>query len=103
MKEATKRAFEHEIEHEELIFADDNARIAWEVGQEVDRISALLPAEAPTLNARTISFDSKNRSRGTYAVFFSGTVFPTDRKGVLVVPERSLRILDQLQISYQLL
>jgi hypothetical protein len=103
MREAFARAFTHELEQEELIFADENAKTAWQVGQEVDRVLALLPAEGLTLNTRTITFDPENRSRGTYAVFFSGTVFPTDRKGVLVVPERSLRILDRLQISYQLL
>lgn len=98
MKEATARAQECK---EEIVFADENAKLAWEIGQGVDRITALLPPESSALKTETITFEAKYLSRGTYAVFFSGTVIATDRKGVLVVPERSLHVLDQLQIPYQ--
>jgi len=100
MKEATVKALSSEVE-EEIVFADENARIAWEIGQAVDRIMESLPPEGTSLNTETISFDSENLSRGTYAVFFAGTVIATDRKGVLAVSERSLYVLKQLGISYQ--
>lgn len=103
MEEATAKALSQDGEQEELIFADENARVAWEVGKEVDRIIASLPPESSSLQTETITFEPEHLSRGTYAVFFSGTVIATDHKGVLVVPERSLQILKQLQIPYHIL
>ena len=100
MNEATAKGIAREAEQEELIFADENAKVAWEVGQAVDQISASLPPESPSLKAKTITFEPENISRGTYAVFFSGTVIGTDREGVLTVPERSLQILERLGIPY---
>lgn len=98
MKEAAAPAHQSE---EEIVFANENAKIAWEIGQEVDRVTALLPPEGSVLKTETIAFAPEYLSRGTYAVFFSGTVIATDRKGVLAVPERSLHVLEQLQIPYQ--
>ena len=82
-------------------FADENARIAWEVGQAISRISGELPPETPNLNARSVSFSPEYEAKGTYAIFFAGTVIGTDQKGVFVVPERSLTILHKLGIPYR--
>lgn len=86
---------------EEVVFADEHAKVAWEIGQAVSRITASLPSEGQSLQAQTITFAPADLSRGTYALFFSGTVIGTDRKDVFLVPERSLKVLDELEIPYQ--
>lgn len=85
---------------EEIVFADEYARTAWEVGQAVANITASLPPEDQNLGAQTIAFEPRHLSRGTYAIFFSGTVIGTDREGVFLVPERSLNVLERLGIPY---
>lgn len=87
---------------EELVFASEHAKLAWEVGEAVSRIIAFLPPEGQSLKATTITFESENLSKGTYALLFSGTVIGTDRKEVFLVPDRSLSVLKQLGIPYQL-
>ncbi len=86
---------------EEIVFADEYARTAWEVGQAISRIIGSLPPEDQNLKAQTITFEPKDISRGTYAIFFSGTVIGTERSGVFLVPERSLEVLNRLGIPYQ--
>ncbi len=84
------------------VFADENAKIAWEVSQEVERIAATLPPEGQRLNPQLITFDTKHKRRGLHAIFTAGTVIGTDQEGVLLVPERSLKILDALGIPYNI-
>jgi hypothetical protein len=81
-------------------FADERAKIAWEVGRQISCLLASFPTEKQNLEAKTIAFAPKHISRGTYAVFLSGTVIGTEREGVFVVPQRSLEILDRLRIPY---
>lgn len=85
----------------ERIFADEKAKTAWEIAQAVENVTASLPPEGLNLNTRLITFEDEHARKGRYALFFSGTVIGTDRKGVFSVPERSLRILDALNIPYQ--
>ena len=85
-----------------IVYADENARIAWEVGKEVTELNKELPPEGPDLNAQTIYFDNEYEARGTYAIFFAGTVIGTAHWGEFVVPERSLIILETLRIPYKL-
>jgi hypothetical protein len=84
----------------EVHFADERARLAWEVGHAVSKIVDSLPPETQNLEAKTITFAPKHISRGTYAILLSGTVIGTKREGVFVVPKRSLQILDRLRIPY---
>ena len=98
---AVLRAKSSQMEASDVVFANDKARIAWEVGQEVSKLTPELPVETPTMAARTISFDSAHRTRGTYAIFVAGTVIGTAEFGVFVVPERTLTILRKLDIPYK--
>jgi hypothetical protein len=82
-------------------YANEKARIAWELGQEIAALSKDIPAEEPTLDAKTITFAPENRTRGTYAIFLAGTVIGTNESGVFVVPQRSLQILERLHIHYR--
>ena len=88
------------LEVQEISFANEKAKIAWEIGQKVSGLAAILPAETPNMDAKTIYFDSADRTRGTYAVFLTGTVVGTAEVGVFVVPERTLTILRKLGIPY---
>lgn len=90
------------IENHEMafVFANEKARIAWRVGREIDRIAATLPQESHHLDAKPIRFDVEYITRGTYAIFLSGTVIGTDQEDVFVVPERTLKILQKLDIPY---
>lgn len=84
------------------VFANENARIGWEVSQVVDRIAASLPPETARLNAEPITFDSEHELRGLHAIFTAGTViFTSDLAGAILVPERSRQILDILGIPYR--
>jgi len=82
-------------------FADQTAKLAWETKQAVNQCIGNLPPEAGSLNARPIRFSKEYDTQGTFAVFFAGTVIGTDEKGVFVVPQRTIQILEQLGIPYQ--
>jgi hypothetical protein len=84
-------------------YANDKARIAWELGQEIAALSKDVPAEEPTLNAKTITFAPEDMTRGTYAIFLAGTVIGTNESGIFVVPQRSLQILERLRIQYRVI
>ena len=86
----------------ELRFADRNPRIAWEVGRAVRSLEADLPAEGNNLEAKPISFSPEQKARGTYAILMLGTVIYSDRRGVYLVPQRSLTALERLGIEYKL-
>ena len=82
-------------------YANEKARIAWELGQEIAALSKDIPAEEPTLAAKTITFAPEDMTRGTYAIFLAGTVIGTNKSGSFVVPQRSLHILERLHIHYR--
>src|ERR1700727_3103896 len=82
-----------QMETQEVSFANDKAKIAWEIGQRVSALTAELPGETPTMDSKTICFEDADRTRGTYAVLFAGTVVGTAEIGVFVVPERTLTVL----------
>lgn len=84
-----------------LVFANEKAKIAWEVGQQLARFASELPSETPSMDAKAIRFDSTHRTRGIYAILFTGTVVGTSQEGVFVVPERTLLALQKLHIPYQ--
>ncbi|OGE20421.1 hypothetical protein A3A14_03650 [Candidatus Daviesbacteria bacterium RIFCSPLOWO2_01_FULL_43_38] len=86
------------------VFADERAKLAWAIAKAVDSLTATLPPEGQKLEARLITFDAndaREASRGRYAIFLAGTVIGTDQKGVFLVPGRSLKILEMLNIPYQ--
>ena len=100
---ATRAAAQADIlqmEVQEVSFANEKAKIAWEIGQEILKLENKLPVETPTMVARTICFDEAHRTRGTYAVLLAGTVVGTAEVGVFVVPERTLAVLRKLGIPY---
>ncbi len=82
-----------------LVFADEHARIAWQTTQDVERIAASMPAEGARLNLQPVSFDEKHERRGLRAIFVAGTVIGT-REDYLLVPERTVQILEQLGIRH---
>ena len=96
-----RRARVHMITEPQVVFADENARIAWEVSQELRKFESELPAETPTMKAKTIAFDPAHQARGTYTVLFAGTSVGTKMRGVYVVPERTLIALERLGIPYR--
>jgi hypothetical protein len=93
---------ERKVRHEEeIIFADDNAKTAWEVGRALEKLARDLPPEGDNLQAAFISFEPEHKAKGTYAVLLAGTVVYTDRTGVYMVPERTIEALDALGIPYR--
>jgi len=84
------------------IYADENARIADEIGKAVDRLATTLPPEGPDPRMQPITFDTNHKIAGWYAVFFAGTVVATDHEDVFLVPERTLKALDALGIPYRI-
>ncbi len=84
----------------DISFADEKSRIAYQVGEKIDRIVRNLPPENPHSPAKAITFDPQHITPGTYAIFFSGTVVGTREKDVFVVPERTLTILGKLKIPF---
>lgn len=91
----------HIAEGGKLTFADDKAKIAWETAQAVERIASSLPPEGQQLDAKAITFAPEDELRGLHAIFTAGTVIGTSERGVLLVPERSLKILRKLSIRYR--
>lgn len=85
------------------VFADEETQLGFEVAEAVSKLVAELPPESPYLSTQPITFegfDRKDRIRGLSAVFTVGTVWGADKKGVLVVPERTIGILQQLGIPF---
>ena len=98
---ATARGGPKQAQKQEVVFADARAQMASELGQAVSEVVSSLPPEPQNLRAHTITFDPECSSKGTYAIFFAGTVVGTDREGVFMVPERSLTVLERLGIPYR--
>jgi hypothetical protein len=84
------------------IYADENARIADEIGKAVDRVATSLPPEGPDLRMQPITFDTNHKIAGWYAVFFAGTIMATDHEDVFLVPERTFKVLGALGIPYRI-
>ncbi len=85
-----------------IVFADEKSRIGWEIGEAVRRISNDLPPEGQNLEASLIRFAPEDELRGTYAIFFSGTVIGTDSAQKFFVPKRSVTILRRLGIPFMM-
>ena len=85
-----------------VLFADDRTKLAWEIGQSVSQISATLPPESASLKAIPITFSPESASRGRYGILMAGTVIGTPQHDVYLVPERSLTILQRLQVPYRI-
>lgn len=81
------------------VFADEDTRIAWETLRRVLLAASALPPERPDFKPQAITFEGANRLEGLTAVLSAGTVIFTDRH-VLLVPERTLEILQKLDIPY---
>lgn len=97
---AAQAAEPFEMETTDVSFANEKAKIAWDIGQRVTKLAAELPVETPAMAAKTICFEDADRTRGTYAVLLAGTVVGTAEVGVFVVPERTLTVLQKLRIRY---
>ena len=84
------------------IFSDEHARFAWELSQAVNRVVAALPPEDDDRDPKfqRITFRPKHRNKGIHAIFYTGTVIPTGKENVLIVPERTLKVLDAIGIQY---
>lgn len=86
--------------HVKQVFADKKAQEGWEISRAVERIAATLPVEQEPLEPQPIAFDEEHRNKGLHAIFTAGLVIGTGKKGVLIVPDRTLQILDALKIPY---
>lgn len=93
---ATQKA----MQSTEVVFADENARIAWEVGQAVDKLKNEFPPETADQEFKRISFPKDVSTKGIHAVFTAGTVVGTGQRGVFIVPERTIAILNRLKIPF---
>lgn len=82
------------------IFADEKTKAGWEVAEKVSRLSAKLPPEPPALEPRPIRFKPEDESIGMTAVLIAGSVGFAGG-GIVLVPQRTIRILDKLHIPYQ--
>lgn len=85
-----------------LVFADENAKVAYEISNTVRALKNLLPPEPENLDFRNIKLSTEDdERRGIHAVYSAGTVLGTGTSTVYRVPERSLLILRILEISYE--
>lgn len=91
-----------EFSHNGYAFADEKAKIGWEIVQAVSRIAESLPPEGQPLDTQPITFNPEQKLRGLFAIFRSGTVIGTRQEDVLRVPNRTLKILDRLNIPYHI-
>lgn len=66
------------------------------------KIAAELPYEQEDHKLHTITFNPRQRDRGFIVAFTSGEVVGSDQQDALVVPNRTLRILGQMGIAFQL-
>lgn len=98
----TKESISHENGNVR-VFANERAKVAWETIEAVKKIAGTLQPEGMNLDAQPISFAKRHRTRGLYVVFASGTVIGTGIEGTLLVPQRTLGILDSLEIPYKTL
>lgn len=85
---------------EDIVFANEKARISWEIAAAIDRIAQTLPPEGVAARPKDIVFDPRNELRGAYVCFYAGSLHPTPEDAVYRVPERTLKILDELGIPY---
>ena len=81
-------------------YAGEETEFRLRMAEEVERVAADLPPESSLPNLRAITFDQKYGKKGRAAVLFAGTMVGTGQKGVVLVPERTLKILDALDIPY---
>lgn len=90
--------------HMKQVFTDNKAQEGWEISRAVERIAATLPVEQEPLEPQPITFDEEHRNKGLHAIFNAiftvGLIIGTGKKGVLIVPDRTLQILDALKIPY---
>lgn len=82
-------------------YAGEETEFRLRIAEEVERVAAELPPESSLLNLRAITFDQEYGKKGRAAVLFAGTMVGTGQKGVVLVPERTLNILDALDIPYR--
>lgn len=82
-------------------YADDRTRVGYDVARAVHKVSGSLPPGqiAETYNA--ITFAAPGADRGFSAVLAAGRVRYTGHDGIVLVPERTIAILDRLEIPYQ--
>lgn len=52
------------------------------------------------IDFKPVSFDPEDRDRGLAVVFTQGTTIGTKKRGVLLVPERTRKILNELRIPF---
>lgn len=88
------------VQDDSIKYADDNARESWEISEKISKIAQSLPPEGHPLNLRRIGFDSKVKRAGLNAVFAAGKVVSAGNG--ISVPERTCKILDSLDIDYQI-
>lgn len=82
-------------------FVDEATRLGYETAQAVSRLVKDLPPEGAELKTQRITFAPEHEDRGLTAIFTAGTVIFTGREdGAMLVPERSLQILQKLDIPY---
>jgi hypothetical protein len=101
-KKAKVQPLKEEVD-KTIIFSDEHSRFAWEISQAVDRVVATMPPEAEDRDPKfqRITFSTKHRNSGIHAIFYTGTVIPTGKKNVLIVPERTIKVLNTLGIQYR--
>ncbi len=84
----------------DIVFADENARIAWEIGESIKKIIPTIPFENQNLEALPIAFEREGIIRGRYAILMAGTVIGTPYEGIYLVPKRTRDILEILNIPF---
>ena len=82
-------------------FADKETEIAWETTLAAEAIAAEMPPEDVCLELAPIMFASEDEPRGLRVIFAVGTVIGGHPKALLV-PERSRKILDAMNIPYEI-
>jgi hypothetical protein len=84
-----------------VVFANENAKIAWETSVAVEEVLRILGPEEQILNIKPVSFAEEHTHRGLHAIFTAGTVIGTGARNVLMVPDRTLKVREALNIPYK--
>ncbi len=86
---------------EDRVYESENDRIHFETCLEAERIAATLLPEGPRLNLQPITFDKEHGLQGLAVIFTVGTVFGTGKDKVALVPERTIAILQKMNIPWR--
>jgi hypothetical protein len=92
-----------EDKNRRIIYPDEKTRRAWEILERAQAVIANIPPEGEELNIQAVTFSPEYEFDGWNVVFTVGTVIPTDKDTIMLVPQRTLDVLSRMDIPYELI